>query len=55
MKMLNIDIKSEESLNILKIISGSSLDRDLLNYAKNSPKYLVRLSFLWYENLARSS
>jgi hypothetical protein len=43
-KMLNINIKSEEVLIILKIISGSPPDPDLFKQAKTGPKYLVRLS-----------
>jgi hypothetical protein len=43
-KMLNINIKSEDVLKILKIISGSPPDLDLFKQAKTGPKYLVRLS-----------
>jgi hypothetical protein len=43
-KMLNINIKSEEVLKILKIIGGSPPDPDLFKQAKTGPKYLVRLS-----------
>jgi hypothetical protein len=43
-KMLNINIKSEEALKILKIISGSPPVPDLFKQAKTEPKYLVRLS-----------
>jgi hypothetical protein len=35
--MLNIFKKSEEPLEILKTISGSSLGFDLLNFAKEVP------------------
>jgi hypothetical protein len=42
--MLNINIKSEKVLKILKIISGSPPDPDLFKQAKTGPKYLVRLS-----------
>ncbi len=42
--MLIINIKSEEVLKILKIISGSPPDPDLFKQAKTGPKYLVRLS-----------
>jgi hypothetical protein len=43
-KMLKINIKSEEPLKILKTINGSSLGLDLLNFAKEDPKYFMRLS-----------
>jgi hypothetical protein len=43
-KILNINMKSEEVLKILKIISGSPPDPDLFKQAKTEPKYLVRLS-----------
>jgi hypothetical protein len=43
-KMLNINIKSEEVLKIVKIISGSPPDPDLFKQAKTGPKYLVRQS-----------
>jgi hypothetical protein len=43
-KMLNINIKSEDVLKILKIISGSPPDPDLFKQAKTGPKYLVGLS-----------
>jgi hypothetical protein len=36
--MLNINIKSEEPLKILKTISGSSLGLYLLNFAKEVPQ-----------------
>jgi hypothetical protein len=35
--MLNINIKLEEPLKLLKTISGSSLGLDLLNFAKKVP------------------
>jgi hypothetical protein len=35
--MLNINIKLEEPLKILKTISGPSLGLDLLNFAKEGP------------------
>jgi hypothetical protein len=43
-KMLNINIKLKEVLNILKIIGGSPPDPDLFKQAKTRHKYLVRLS-----------
>jgi hypothetical protein len=43
-KMLNINIKSEEVWKILKIISGSPPGPDLFKQTKTGPKYLVRLS-----------
>jgi hypothetical protein len=43
-KMLNINIKSDEVLKILKIISSSPPGPDLFKQAKTGPKYLVRLS-----------
>jgi hypothetical protein len=43
-KMLNINIKSEEVSKIFKIISGSLLGVDLFKQAKTGPKYLVILS-----------
>jgi hypothetical protein len=43
-KMLNINIKSEEVVKVLKIMSGSPPDSDLFKQTKTGPKYLVRLS-----------
>jgi hypothetical protein len=43
-EMVNIIIKSEEVLKIIKIISGSPPGRDLFKQAKTGPNYLVRLS-----------
>jgi hypothetical protein len=43
-EMLNIIIKSEEVLKIIKIIIGSPPGRDLFKQAKTGPNYLVRLS-----------
>jgi hypothetical protein len=43
-KILNINLKSEEVLKILKIINGSPPGTDLFKQAKTGPKYLVRLS-----------
>jgi hypothetical protein len=43
-KMLNINIKSEEVMKILKIICGSPPGPDLSKQPKQDPKYLVRLS-----------
>jgi hypothetical protein len=35
--MLNIKVKSKEPVKILKTISGTSLDRELSNFAKKLP------------------
>jgi hypothetical protein len=43
-KMVNINIKSEEVSKMIKIISGSLLAVDLFKQAKTGPKCLVRLS-----------
>jgi hypothetical protein len=43
-KMLNINIKSEEVLKILKIVGCFPPDPDLFKQVKTGPKYLVRLS-----------
>jgi hypothetical protein len=43
-KMLNVNIPSEEVLKILKSMSGSPPDPDLFKQTKTGPKYLVRLS-----------
>ncbi len=43
-KMLNINIKSEEVVKILQIMSGNPSDPDLFKQTKTGPTYLVRQS-----------